>query len=138
MVADSVILDISPAHLPAGDVRSHAKSLDNRTRVGFAATQIIDFGDARGLPEFVHEAGYVFGMDVVPHLLALVAEHFVFAALDVALHQITEEPVQFHAGAIRTGQAAAAQAAGWHIEIPAVLLHHDIRRELRRAEQGRL
>ena len=74
-------------------------------------------------------------MDVVAHLLALVAEDLVFAPFDVALHQVAEEAVQLDAGVIRAGEAAAAQAAGGHAEIAAVLLHHDVAGDLRRAEE---
>ena len=69
-------------------------------------------------------------MDVVAHLLAFVAVDLVFAAFHVALDQIAEEAVQFHAGMVGTGQAAAAQAAGGHVEVAAVFLHHDVAGDL--------
>ena len=79
--------------------------------------------------------GDVVGVDVVAHLLAFVAEDAVLAAFEVALHQVAQEAVQLDAGVIRPGEAAAAQAAGRHAEVAAVLLHHDVGRDLRRAEQ---
>ncbi len=46
--------------------------------------------------------------------------------------------MQLDAGVVRAGQAAAAQAAGRHAEIAAVLLHHHVGGDLRRAEQRML
>ena len=40
-------------------------------------------------------------MDVVAHLLPLVPENPVFAALEVAFDEIAEEAVKLHAGVIR-------------------------------------
>ena len=77
-------------------------------------------------------------MDVVPHLLALVAVNLVLLAFHVALDQVAEEAVQLHAGVVRPRQAPAAQATGGHVEVPAVLLHQHIRGELGGAEQRML
>ena len=74
-------------------------------------------------------------MDVVAHLLALVAEDLVFAAFEVALHQVAEKAVQLDAGVVRAGQAAAAQAAGRHAEVAAVFLHHHVGGDLGGAEE---
>ncbi len=46
--------------------------------------------------------------------------------------------MQLDARVIRSGEAAAAQAAGRHVEVAAVLLHHHVARDLRRAEQRML
>jgi len=75
-------------------------------------------------------------VDTVTDLLALVAVDLVFAALQVALDQVTEKAVQLYPRVVRPGQASPAQAAGGHIEIPAVFLHHHIARQLGGAEQG--
>jgi hypothetical protein len=75
-------------------------------------------------------------MDVVAHLLAFVAEDLVLAALDIALDQVAQKAVQLHAGMVRTREAAAAQAAGGHVEIAAVFLHHHVAGDLGSAKQG--
>jgi hypothetical protein len=62
----------------------------------------------------VHEPGHVFGVNIIPDLFLLVTEHFVLAALEVALYQITQEAVQLHAGVIRSGETPAAEATGGH------------------------
>ncbi len=69
-------------------------------------------------------------MDIIADLLALVAVNLVFAAFKVALHEVAEEAVQFHAGMIRTGQAPAAQATGGQAEVASIFLHHHISRDL--------
>src|ERR1043166_6245286 len=53
VVADSILIDVPPLHLFAGDVFSLQESLENGTGVGFAAAEIVDFGDARSLPELI-------------------------------------------------------------------------------------
>ncbi len=75
-------------------------------------------------------------MDVVPHLLALITVNFVFAPFHVALDQITQEAVQLDAGMVGAGEAAAAQAAGGHVEIAAVFLNQDVGGQFGRAQQG--
>ena len=57
-----------------------------------------------------HEPRHVEGVDVVAHLLALVAEDPVLAPLEVAFDEVAQEPVELDAGVVRPGQAAAAQA----------------------------
>ena len=74
-------------------------------------------------------------MDVVANLLPLVAEDGVAAPLEIALHEVAEKPVQFHARMARAGQASAAEAAGRHAEVAAILLHHDVAGHLRCPEQ---
>jgi hypothetical protein len=138
MVADAVFVHVAPVHVPARYGFGHAEGLQNRARVRFAAAEIVDFRDPRRFPELVHEGCDVFGVDVIPHLLAFVAEDLVLAAFEAAADQIAQEPMQFHAGVIRAGQASAAQAAGRHAEVAAVFLNHDVARDLRRAEDGML
>ena len=87
------------------------------------------------MPERLHQIGR---MDIVAHLLALVAEYRVFAALHIALGEIAEEAMQLDPGMVRAGQAAATQAASRQIEVAAIFLHHHIRRHLGSAEYGML
>ena len=75
------------------------------------------------------------GVDVVAHLLAAVAEHGVRLAGHRAAHQIGEEAVQLRARVVGAGQAAAAKADGGHVEVAPVLLHEQVGRRLRDAEQ---
>src|SRR5208283_5013129 len=121
--------------LLAGAGSGHLKSLQNRTGVLLAAAQIIDLSRPRRLVELEHKAGHVQGMDVVPHLLALVAVNLVFTAFEVAFDQVTEKPMQFDARMMRPRQAPAAQATSGQSEVTAILLHHDVSRHLGSAEE---
>jgi hypothetical protein len=103
--------------------------------VGLAAAEVVDLAGARGGDEGGHEAGDVEGVDVVAHLLALVAEDLVLAALEIAFHEVAEEAVEFDAAVIGAGEAAAAQRAGGQVEVAAVLLDHHVGGDLRGAEQ---
>ena len=71
----------------AGDLFGHLEGLQNGAGVALAAAQIVDLGHARRLPEFEHETRHVLRVDVVPNLLAFVAEDLVFAPFYVALDQ---------------------------------------------------
>ena len=44
--------------------------------------------------------------------------------------------MQFDAGVVGPGQAAAAETDGGHVEVAAVLLHHDVGGDFGRAEEG--
>ena len=77
-------------------------------------------------------------VDVVAHLLALVAVDFVFLALQVAFDQVAEKSVQLDAGVVRPGQASAAQAAARQAEVEAVFLDGNVGRRFRRPEKGML
>jgi len=59
--------------------------------------EVVNFAAARRPVKLKHETRHVRGMDVVAHLLALVAVNLVFAAFEVAFHQIAEETVQLDA-----------------------------------------
>src|SRR5215469_595631 len=120
VIANPVLIDVPPVHLSAGDIGSHAECFQNRAGVGFAAAEIIDLGNTRRLPELIHEAGHILGMNVIAHLLAFVSEDFVLSPFDVALHQIAEESVQLYAGVIRAGKTTAPQTASGHAEIASV------------------
>ena len=135
VVAYAVLLQVSVDLLPAADRGGHLEGLQDGTAVGLAAADVIHLGSARCFDEGLCKPRYVLAVDVVTHLFALIAEDAVLAPFQVALHQITEKAVQLHAGMVRPGQAATAQAASRHIEVAPVFLHHHIARQLGRAEQ---
>ncbi len=103
-----------------------------------------DVVDGRGLRLLVEEqegVDEVGAVQVVAHLLALVAEDRVGVAGHGALHQVGEEAVQLGAGVVGAGEAAGAEADRRHLEVAAVLLDQQVGRRLRGAEervQGRV
>ncbi len=136
VVTDAVLAHVAEGLFFSGVGFGDLEGFENRAGILFSTAEVVDFGDARGFAEFPHEAGYVLAVDVIAHLLAFVAKNLVFAAFEVAFHEVAEEAVEFYAGVVRAGEAAAAQTAGGHVEIASVLLHHHISRDLRGAEEG--
>ena len=136
VVADAVLVHIGEDLFLSGEGFGDLEGFENRAGVLFSTAEVVDLRDARGFAEFPHEAGHILAVDVVAHLLAFVAENLVFAALEIAFHEVAEESVEFHAGVVRAGEATATQTAGGHVEISAVFLHHDIRRDFGGTEEG--
>jgi hypothetical protein len=104
--------------------------------VGAPAAKVVHLTDARLFGEGLNEARHVVGMDVIPHLLALIAVDFVQPLLDIALDQVAQKAVQLDATMVRAGQTAAAQATRLQAEVAPVLLHHDISGDFGDAEQA--
>src|SRR6516165_6279909 len=138
VIPDPILIYVTPFHRAVGDLRHSLESLENGTGVLFAAAEVVNFRDTGRLVELEHEARHIFGMNVVAHLLAFVAVHTIFAAFQVAFDEKTQKSMQLYAGVVWPGEASAAQAAGGHVEITSVFLDHDVRRNLRRAEDGML
>lgn len=138
VVTLTVLVHVLVLHLLAGDLRDQPECLQDRHRVRTPATQVVHLSLTRRVDEPLHEGHHVVAVDVVPHLLALVPEHPIGAAFQVALDQVAQEAVQLDAAVVRTGQAPAPQTARAHPEVAAVLLHHDVRRHLGCPEQRML
>ena len=110
--------------------------LEDRARIGLAAAEVVDLAAARRLDERGDEARDVERVDVVADLLALVAEDRVLRGpRGCTSPGSCRKPCSSTPEWFGPGQAAAAQAAGRHAEVAAVLLHHHVGRDLRRAEQ---
>src|SRR5687767_7465130 len=105
-----MLIDVGIDLLLAGDALRHRKRLEYRAGIVAAAAEVVDLTRTRRLGERGDETGDIERVDVVAHLLALVAEHGVRTRLDVALDQVRQEAVQLNPGVIRSGQTAAAQA----------------------------
>lgn len=136
MVADPVMVHIGINLLLTAEALHQLKRLQYRAGIPFPAAQIIDLTATRSLEESMNEARHVFRMDIIPHLLSLVAEDIVFSPFKIAFHQITQKAVQFYARVIRAGEAPAAQTAGGHAKVSAVLLDHHIGSDFRCSKEG--
>ncbi len=136
VVADPVFILILEDLGLASDAFGDGEGFEDGAGVGAASADVVDFGDAGRVDEGGDELGDVVGVDVVSYLLAIVAEDFVFPAFEIALHKVGQKAMQLDSTVIRAGEAAAAQAAGGHAEIPAVFLDHDIGRDFGSPEEG--
>ncbi len=76
--------------------------LEDGAAVAASAAEIVDLAAARGRDERLDELRDVERVDVVAHLLALVAEDRVAPAFEIALHEVAQEAVQL---ARRSGSA---------------------------------
>ena len=135
VVADAVVIGVTGVHFASGDFFAQHDCLLHGTVAETAAAHVVGFAAAGGLVEMPERVNQVCRMNVVAHLFAFVAENAVFLAGDGAFHQIGQEAVQFGGGMAGAGEAAAADQAGFHAEIFAVFLHHDIGGDFRRAEE---
>ena len=133
-----ILIDVLVAHLLSADRGNAVERLEDAARITAAAADIVDFAAARVAIERLDESGDVVRMDVVAHLLAKVAEHFVGALFQVAAHEITQKSVQFDAAMVRPGEATAAEAASLQAEISTVLLHHHVAGHFAGAEEAML
>src|SRR5215510_16309923 len=55
VVADAVLIHITPLHGVSRDMRRHLEGFQNRTGIILPATQIVYLGHPRRLPKLVHE-----------------------------------------------------------------------------------
>src|SRR5262249_52344793 len=87
MIACPVLSHLRPSLRLPGNRFPHAEGLYNRARIPLAAPDVIHFSSPRSFVELVHESRDVFGMNVVPNLLALVPEYLVLPLFEIAPDQ---------------------------------------------------
>ena len=134
MVALAILVDVLDLHGLARQRLHPTKRFPDRARVRATAADVVDLASARLRDEGVDEPRHVVRMNIVAHLLALVPEHAIAPFRQIGLDEITEEAVELHARVIGPRQAAATEATGPQTEVARVFLNHDVRRDLRRAE----
>ena len=142
-VADVTDVVASPRLVDVLDVERRADQLleprdrfEDRDRVLATAAEVVDGPRARALREGERRGAHVRRVDVVADLLSLVPVDPVRATLAHAARQVGEEAVQLGTRVVRAREAAAAEADRRHAEVAPVLLHEEVRRRLRRAEEA--
>src|SRR4029077_12859604 len=103
------------------------KRLQNRYRIFSATAQIVNLADPRLADKFTYEAHHIERMDVISNLFPFVAKDLIGFSFQIALDQVTEEPVQFDAGVVWSRYTATAETTGGHLEVAAILLDHHVR-----------
>src|SRR5262245_34844959 len=89
VIPNSILLDVFVCLRRSGTSLRHLESFQYRTGIIFTSTQVVDFAAPGGGVEFVKKARYIFGVNVVAHLLTLVAVNLIFTPLKIALDQVT-------------------------------------------------
>jgi len=136
MIPLPVLIDIFPLHFTSADLLDERKSLENADRVATSTAEIVHLACTWRFDKPFHELHHVKAMDVVSDLFTLVTVNLVRSTFEIALDQVTQEPVQFDPAVIRAGQTPAPQRARRHPKVPTVLLHHHVRSHFRRPENG--
>jgi hypothetical protein len=134
VVTFPILVDVLVSHRFPRNPFDEFERLDDRNRVVAAAAQVVNLTDLRALNKPVHETCHIEGVNVVADLFTFVTKNLIGPALEIALDEVAEKPMHLDSGMVRPGQTAAAQAAGRHMKIAAVLLNHDIRGDFRRTK----
>jgi len=138
MIAFPVLIDIFIFHLLAGQRLCTAEGLENGTGVFPSAAEIVNLSAAGRFNESLDEGRNIMGMNIIPNLLAEIAENPVQTLGDIDLDEVAEKTVQFHSGVMGAGQTSTPEAAGLQTEVAPVFLHHDVSRNLRSPEDRML
>src|SRR5439155_16215771 len=99
------------------------------------AAQVVHLAGPRICSKLFDGPHHVMTVNIVTHLLALIAKTGIPAATKRYLNQIRQKTVLLHAGVRRPCQATASKNYHLHLEIAPVLLRDKIRRCFRRAEK---
>ncbi len=103
MIAEPVFIDICKHLLSTREFFGQRERFEDRTRVAFAASKIVNGAYAGRVEECADEARNIKRMDVVAYLLPLVAEYAVFAIFEIALDEITQETVELYSAVMWAG-----------------------------------
>src|SRR5580704_13400378 len=122
VVPAAVLVKIRRREPRSGNFFAQRNRFEQRAIAVAASTHVVDLSGPGRFVEFVKRANQVGAVNVVPHLLLLIAEDLVGHPCGSALHQVSEKSVQLRSRMIRPGKAAAAETRRLHAEIAAVLL----------------
>jgi len=138
VVADAIVFLVGPAERFPADFLAEVDGFKHGTIRVPAAADVVDLGHTR-LPEELPEGfDQVVAVDVIPDLLAAIAEDPIGFSGDRAFHQIGQKPVKLGARMGRAGQAASTKTGGLHAEVSTVFLDEHIRRHFTGPEKRML
>ena len=79
-----------------------------KTAAGLGSSQKSSMQRATSKEWMLSRPADVAGVDIVPHLLALIAEDRVLALLEVTANQVAQKSVKLHSGVVGSGETPAA------------------------------
>ena len=106
-VFPEVLVDLGFPHELFGE----SECFEDGAGVGAAVADVVDLARSGSGDKRFDKGGDLVSVDLVPDLLAAVAEDFVFASFELTLHEVTEEAVEFDAAVVGPGEASAAEVA---------------------------
>jgi len=93
VIAQAVPIVVAPVNLVAADVCNQSNALQYRSSVGAPSPEVVDLSRPRRLDEGLESPDDVVAVDLVAHLLALVAEYGVRLARHGNVNEIRQETV---------------------------------------------
>jgi hypothetical protein len=126
VVALSILVYVLVMYLLTGNLSAMSSNASRIEIELFLPTDIIHLSLPRIANEQVYELRHIVGVNVIAHLFTFIAEHVVRASFQIAPNEVTEKTLELDSRVVRSREAASAQAAGRHQEIPSVFLHHYI------------
>jgi len=118
MVAGSVLLGIGPVHDSPGQTLARGDRLQQRAVGVPAAANVVNGAGSRRLDEVPERVDKIVGMDVVAHLLTVVAKHCVSLTGHRAFSEICQKTVEHRTGVSANSRALKAAIpvgiSGWN------------------------
>src|SRR5215467_2692276 len=91
VVADPTAVHVRPDLLASGYLLRQGKGFQNRARIFQATAEVVHLATTRFLRKGHHKPRYIFGVNVIAHLLALIPKNLVLFTGEVTTDQVTEE-----------------------------------------------
>jgi hypothetical protein len=96
MISLSILIHVFITHPLTGKPFHGVKRLKNGTGIASSAANVVGLTTPWRGDELLNESSHVIGVDVVSHLFSFVPIDLVKPFGQIDLHQVTEEPVEFH------------------------------------------
>src|SRR4051794_23696597 len=136
VIADPRLVRELPLELAAGNPLADLDPLEHRAAVVPPAADVVDRGCLGARVKAQEGLDQVGGVEVVAHLLSLVAEDRVRRTGGGALHEVGKEAMQLRPRMVRPREAPGAKADRRHAEVAPVFLNQQIGCGLGGSEQG--
>jgi len=124
VVAFPVLFRIRVVHRLAGDAGYPVEGFQDGGGVVAPTANVIDLPATGSAEELLDEARHVVRMNIIADLLAFIPKDSVLTTRNIDADEVAQKTVELYSGVIGAGKAPAAQGAGRHPEVPAVLLYH--------------
>src|ERR1700730_2235246 len=126
-----VLFNVFPVQSFAADFLTEIDRFKHRAVAEPTSSHVIYFPASRPLKKTIEGLNQVCAVDIVSHLLGLIAEHLVPGACDSASHQVSQETMKLRPRMVGPRQTPTTKASGAHSEIAAVFLNQQICGSLR-------